>query len=156
MKINLRRILFTSGLIVILAAISIVCLIFGRGHTVYFDNKSIEGTNYSAYTSIDIIYKGEKIVNLGKADRGSIALTGQKLDVSFAVKKTKSAQEQIIDVTYDIPYDLDGIIINLPAYFEGAEEDVYMSEFVPVRTEEEDANEEVPVTDEFGLVTEEE
>ena len=41
-----RRILFTSGLIVILVGIAIICFIIGRGHTVFFDNKSIDGTSY--------------------------------------------------------------------------------------------------------------
>lgn len=155
MKLNLRRILFTSGLIVALVAISIVCLIIGRGHTVYLDNKSIEGTNYSSYASIDIFYKGEKIVNLGKAERGSITLTGQKLDVQFVAKKTNAGAAETIDTTIELPYDMDGIVINIPAYLDGADTDVYMSEFVSA-VPEEDVDEEVPVTDEFGMTTEEE
>lgn len=154
MKNNIRRILFTSLLIVILVAISVVCLIIGRGHTVYLDNKSIEGTDYSSYASVDIIYKGEKIVNLGKAERGSVTLTGQKLDIQFVVKKTKTSSEETIDVTFDIPYDLDGIVINIPAYVDGADIDTYMSEFVPTRVEE-DVEEETPVTDEFGMSVDE-
>ena len=73
MKKGVRRLLFIFALIAVLVAISITCLIVGRGHTVYLDNKSIEGTNYSSYASVDIIYKGEKIVNLGKAERGAEA-----------------------------------------------------------------------------------
>lgn len=155
MKLNLRRVLFTSGLIAILIAISIVCLIVGRGHTVYLDNKSIEGTNYSSYASIDINYKGEKLVNLGKAERGSITLTGQKLSVQFVVKKTNAGSAETIDATIELPYDMDGIVINIPAYLDGANVDAYMSEFVSAAPEE-NADEEVPVTDEFGMTTEEE
>ena len=154
-KFNFRRVLFTFGLIAILAAISVVCLIIGRGHTIYLDNKSIEGTNYSSYASVDIFYKGEKIVNLGKAERGSITLTGQKLDVQFVIKKTKAAAEETIDATIELPYDLDGIIINIPAYVDGADVDTYMSEFVPAQIEEEE-DVEVPSTDEFGMTTGEE
>lgn len=155
MKNNVRRLLFISGLIVVLIAISAVCLIVGRGHTIYLDNKSIEGTNYSSYANIDIVYKGEKVVSLGKAERGSVTLTGQKLNIQFVVKKTKAASAQTIDATIELPYNLDGIIINIPAYVDGADADTYMSEFVPARVEE-DVNEEVPVTDEFGMTTEDE
>ena len=155
MKKNVRRILFASGLIAILVVISVVCFIIGRGHTVYLDNKSIEGTNYTSYANVDIIYKGEKVVSLEKMERGQVALTGQKLDVQFVVKKTNSAAAKTIDATIELPYDLDGIVINIPAYIEGADVDTYMSEFVPVRVEE-DVDEEVPVTDEFGMTTTEE
>lgn len=155
MKNNVRRLLFISGLIVVLIAISAVCLIVGRGHTIYLDNKSIEGTNYSSYANIDIVYEGEKVVSLGKAERGSVTLTGQKLNIQFVVKKTKAASAQTIDATIELPYNLDGIIINIPAYVDGADADTYMSEFVPARVEE-DVNEEVPVTDEFGMTTEDE
>lgn len=155
MKLNVRRILFTSALVVILVAISVVCFVVGRGHTVYLDNKSIEGTDYSSYASITIVYKGEEIVTLEKTERGSIAFTGQKLDVQFKAKKTNAAMEETIDVSMDIPYNLDGIIINIPAYLSGADEDVYMSEFVPAQVEE-STDEEVPVTDEFGMTSEDE
>lgn len=155
MKKSIRRILFILALVAILVAISITCLIVGRGHTVYLDNKSIEGTDYSSYASVDIIFKGEKLVNLGKAERGAVTLTGQKLDVQFVIKKTKAAAEETIDTTIELPYNLDGIVINIPAYIDGAEADVYMSEFVPARVEE-DVDEEVPITDEFGMTTEEE
>lgn len=155
MKKNLRRILFISSLVAVLVGISIVCFIVGRGHTIYLDNKSIEGTDYSSYASVDIIYKGEKVVNLGKAERGSVTLTGQKLNIQFVVKKTKAAQEETIDATIDLPYNLDGIVINIPAYVDGADKETYMSEFVPVRVEEEDVDDEVPITDEFSVTTDE-
>lgn len=153
MKFNLRRVLFTAGLVAILVAISIICLIFGRGHTIYLDNKSIEGTEYTSYASVDIIYKGEKVVNLEKAERGSITLTGQKLDVQLVAKKTNSAAAQTVDISIDLPYDLDGIVINIPAYLAGADVDTYMSEFVSTRVEE-DTSEDVQL-DEFGMATEE-
>lgn len=149
MKLNLRKILFTAGLIAILIAISIVCFIVGRGHTVYLDNKGIEGTDYSSYQNVDVYYKGEKVVSLGKAERGAVTLTGQKLDIQFIIKKKKTSEEETLNLTFDLPYDLDGIVINIPAYVEGANQDVYMYEYIPTRVEEDD--EEVPQTDEFGI-----
>lgn len=155
MKKNVRRLLFTSILVAILVVISVVCFIIGRGHTIYLDNKSIEGTNYSSYANVDIIYKGEKVVSLEKTERGSITLTGQKLNIQFVVKKTNSAAAQTIDATIELPYDLDGIIINIPAYIEGADVDTYLTEFVSQKVEE-SVDDEVPVTDEFGMTTDEE
>lgn len=154
MKKNVRRLLFTSALIGVLIAISVICFIIGRGHTIYLDNKSIDGTNYSSYANVDIIYKGEKVVSLEKMERGSVTLTGQKLNIQFVIKKTNSAAAQTVDATIELPYNMDGIVINIPAYVEGADADIYLSEFVSAKVEE-NVDEEVPVTDEFGMTTDE-
>lgn len=149
-----RRILFTSGLIVILVGIAIICFIIGRGHTVFFDNKSIDGTSYESYAYIDLFYKGEKVTSLGKAERISISLTGQKISVEVKYQKKRSSKEETKALDFDLPYNMDGIVFNLPALLDGADESVYMSEFVPIVAEE--TEEEVPNTDEFAITTEEE
>lgn len=151
---KIRKLLFTSAFIAFFILIAIVCFIVGRGHTVYFDNKSLDGTNYSSYDSIDIIYKGEKVTTLGKAERINLTFTGQKLTISYKSKKTKTAQAEEGELYFNIPYNMDGIVINLPALLDGADESIYMSEYVPaVVIEDED---EVPNTDEFEITSEEE
>ena len=151
---NKRRLLFTSGLVAILVFIAIICFIVGRGHNVYFDNKSIDGTAYESYAFIDLYYKGEKVTTLGKAERAAITLTGQKITVDVKYQKKRSSKEETKVLEFDIPYNMDGMVINLPALLDGAKEDVYMSEFVPIIVEE--TEEEVPNTDEFAITTEEE
>ncbi len=155
MKINIRKLLFTSALIIVLVAISIVCFIIGRGHTVYFDNMKLSGSNYDAYESIEVSYDGKKIATLNKDERTSLTLTGQKLKVTLVVKKSQTSSKETIDMTIALPYDLDGIVINVPALLEGAEQDVYLSEYVSAVSEEEVGDEDVPVTDEFGMTTDE-
>ena len=39
---NKRRWLFRIGMILLLVAVAACMMIIGRGHTVYFDNKTIE------------------------------------------------------------------------------------------------------------------
>ena len=151
---NKRRIAFISGLVVILVGISIICFIVGRGHNVYFDNKSIDGTSHESYAFIDLFYKDEKVTSLGKAERAAITLTGQKITVEVKYQKKRSSKEETKVIELDIPYNMDGMVINLPAYLDGADESVYMSEFVPAVIEED--TEEVPNTDEFSVTTEEE
>ena len=53
--------------------------------------------------------------------------------------------------TYSIklPYDKDGLIVNLPGLMAGLPQDVYMTEFIS--TEESAPAEEEVVTDEFGM-----
>ena len=66
----------------------------------------------------------------------------------------KSDKEESKTLDFDLPYNMDGMVNNLPADLDGADESVYMSEFVPAIVEED--TEEVPNTDEFSVTTEEE
>ena len=150
---NKRRILFTSALIVLLIVISVLCFITGRGHTVYFDNKTIEGTNYEAYTYIEVYYKGEMLTSLAKRERTESTLIGQKLKFSVKYQKKRNDMEEEADFVVDVPYDMDGVVINIPALIEGASSDQYLSAFVPLISYEE-TEEETPNTDEFAMPTE--
>ena len=47
-----------------------------------------------------------------------------------------------------LPYNVDGIVVNLPALLAGLPEEAWFSEFVPAETE---APEEEVTGDEFGL-----
>ena len=152
---NRRRILFISGFVAILVGICIICFIVGRGHTIYFDNKSIDGTAYESYDHIDVYYKDEKITTLAKRERIEFSFTGQKVSFSLSYGKKMLSPSETIDITIDVPYNMDGLVINLPALIEGAEENVYMSEYIP-QNNAEDIEEEVPNTDEFAITTEEE
>lgn len=150
---NTRRILFVAAFIAIIVGISVLCLIIGRGHSVYFDNKSLEATAYESYSSVELYYQGEKVTSLGKAERAGINLTGQTCKVQFVVKKTKASTPETIDATIKLPYDMDGIVINIPAYVEGGKPEEYLSEFVSLATVIGTEDEEAPSTDEFGLDT---
>ena len=49
-----------------------------------------------------------------------------------------------------LPRNLDGIVVNIPAYLAGLPEEVWMTEFVTL-TPQEEPEEEVPAGDEFGM-----
>jgi len=149
-----RKILAFLVFAVIIVAICVVCFIVGRGHTVYFDNKTTEDETYHSYDAIDLYYKGEKVTTLNARERISVALTGQKLEVEIAYRKGKNDEKTNAVATFTLPYNLDGIVINLPAYIEGADESTYMSEFVSLAIVEDSGTSEEPVsTDEFGVST---
>lgn len=147
-----RRILFTLGFVAILVAISVVCFIVGRGHTVYLDNKTTEDEVYHSYNAIDVYYKGEKVSTLNARERISVTTIGQNCEIELHYRKGKNDSKTEMVAYLKLPYNLDGIVINLPALIEGADESVYMSEFVSMAIVIEDsANDEVPTTDEFGM-----
>jgi hypothetical protein len=125
--------------------------IVGRGHTVYFDNKAIEfgGQTYTSPYKVVVNVDGEQAAKLYDKERGSAICIGQKFDMSLEVTKDKGGNEETTSITLQLPYNMDGIIINLPALLAGLPEEAYLSKFIatPSATE----TEEEIVTDEFAL-----
>ena len=57
-------------------------------------------------------------------------------------------------MTLDLPYHMDGIAVNLPAYLAGLPEEAYLSEFQIAEEVPEESSEEAPVDgaiDEFNM-----
>ena len=148
-----RSLLFRLGTVLVLIGICAWMMIVGRGHTVYFDNKKLEyeGETYEPPYKITVFVKDEQVANLNKKDRGMATTIGQNFRMTLRVMQEKKGEET--EETYDIklPYDLDGIVINLPGYLAGLPEDAWMSEFVSLATTVEEETEEVPGTDEFTM-----
>lgn len=148
-----RSLLFRIGTVLVLVGICVWMMIIGRGHTVYFDNKKLEyeGETYEPPYKITVIVKGEQVAKLNKKDRGMATTIGQNFRMTLRIMKEKKGEET--EETYDIrlPYDLDGIVINLPGYLAGLPEEAWMSEFIPLATSADEETEEVPGTDEFAL-----
>lgn len=138
-----RRLLFRILLIVVLVAIAGVMMVIGRGHTVYFDNKTVEyqGTTYEAPYKIEIHVgnnaDGDALSKLYENERASADQIGQKITVTLIITQEKGGDEEApVTYTIPLPYGMDGPIINLPAYLAGLPEEAYLSEFIPVVTEE--------------------
>ena len=152
-----RNLIFQLLLVAVLVAVGAVMMVIGRGHTVYFDNKSLdyEGKTYESPYKIEIYTgdqaKGEAVAKLYDKERGSATQIGQKITVTLVVTQEKRGEEEAPKtVTIDLPYNMDGPVINLPAYLAGLPEEAYLSEFIPAIKEEPD--EEVPGTgDDMGM-----
>ncbi len=137
-----RKFLFRAGAIVILLLIAGAMFIVGRGHTVFFDNKAIEynGQTYAAPYKVVVIVDGEQAAKLYDKERGKAICIGQKFTMSLEVTEVKGGNEETSTITLDLPYNMDGIIINMPALLAGLPEEAYLSEFIsaPDETEEEE------------------
>lgn len=151
---NKRRFLFPSAAILIILLIAGTMFIIGRGHTVYFDNKVCEynGKTFECPYKIVVTVDGEQVAKLYERERGSTTNIGQSFSMSLRITDVKGGDERSVKVSLKLPYNMDGIVINLPALLAGQPAEAYISEFVPVATEADTADEEV-VTDEFGLET---
>jgi hypothetical protein len=148
-----RSLLFRLGTVLVLVGICAWMMIVGRGHTVYLDNKKLEyeGETYEPPYKITVFVKDEQVAKLNKKDRGMATTIGQNFRMTLRIMQEKKGEET--EETYDIklPYNLDGIVINLPGFLAGLPEDAWMSEFVSLATTVEEETEEVPGTDEFTM-----
>ena len=142
-----RQLLFRVGALLIVLLIAAAMFVIGRGHTVYFDNKTIEvnGQTYEAYHKVEVFVKGEKVAKLGKRDRGMAETMGQKFEMTLEVTEEKGKDPDTYGVTLNLPYNMDGILINIPAMLNGLTEAVFLSELeiaLPEETEESQEGEE--------------
>ena len=148
-----RRVAFILLTVLMLAAIAAWMMVIGRGHTVYLDNKTLEdyqGQEYKAYERVVVTVKGEEVAKLDKRDRGMSVWIGQNFEMTLEITEKKGDEPVVKEVSIKLPYDMDGIIINLPAYLAGLPEEVWLTEFIPAPEEPEE--EEIPGEgDVFGM-----
>ena len=138
--------------VAVLLGIAAVMFVIGRGHTVYFDNKTAEynGTQYSAFQRVNVTVNGERVAKLSKRDRGMATWIGQNFKMELEVTENKGDDPKIIPVSIKLPYGMDGIVVNLPELVAGLPQKVWQSEFVPVATVEEQEEEVIPEDDMLG------
>ena len=140
--------------IAIVLAIAAVMFVIGRGHTVYFDNKELtaDGQTYKAPYQIQVFVNDESVGKLKSGDRGSVSVMGQDFEMILHITPEKDAKKVGSAVKLKLPYNMDGVILNLPALLGGAPEEVYMEEFIPAAPVDDD--EEV-VIDELDMLGDE-
>ncbi len=140
--------------LLVVIAIAVLMFIIGRGHTIYFDNKApeAEGEGIEVPYKIEVLVKGEKVAKLKSGERGMCDTMGQTFDMQLLVTKEKDGNASRINVSLPIPYNMDGIILNLPAMLAGKGPEVYMSEFVPTPSSEELEDEEIVTDETEGLM----
>ena len=140
------------GALALLLAIAGVMAIIGRGHTVYIDNKTVEysGETYTAPYKVVVFIGGEQVAKLYNKERGMATCIGQKFEMTLQITQEKGGSEETVTVTLPLPYNMDGIAINLPAYMAGLPEEAYLSEFQPAQ-EEPGETDPLPV-DEVGIL----
>lgn len=132
-----KTLLFRLLTVLLLLIIAFVMFIIGRGHTIYFDNKTLEATgiNYPSLYKVVVKSGGDEIAALMKRERGMMTTLGQRLRFSLDVSETKDSEVVTRDFDLSLPYGMDGIVLNLPALLAGEAPAVYLSEFVSMATE---------------------
>lgn len=149
---NKRQLIFRIAALAIVLVIAAAMFVVGRGHTIYFDNKTLEynGQEYKAFHKVKVIVDGKEVAKLSERDRGMADIMGQTLSMTLEITDEKNGTPHSHKVSMGIPYNMDGIIINLPALMAGQPEKAYMSEFVITAPAEDTGDEEIN-TDEFDM-----
>ena len=146
-----RSIFYKVGAVALLLIIGGIMMIIGRGHTIYMDNAQIEyeGVTYESPYKITVLEGEESVAKLYAKERGSTKCIGQTYKCTLEIVEEKGGMEKLVEVNLKLPYNLDGILINLPAYLAGLPEEAYMTEFVIVSAEPEE-DEEIITDDLLG------
>ena len=147
-----RRLLFRVAAIAIILAVAAVMFVIGRGHTLYFDNKetAYNGQTVEPFYKVVVTVGDQKPAKLSKGDRGMGEVMGQKLSMTVEITDEEGASPHAHKVNMSVPYNMDGITINIPALMAGLPEDAYLSEFV-IEVPDTGATDEEIVTDEFEM-----
>ena len=144
MKTTKRSWLIRIAFILVLVLVAVLMLRIGRGHTVYFDNRAVDkgGQSVEAPYKITVYVNGEQISKLYEKERCLTTVIGDKLELTVEVMQQKGGSETTETYQMTLPHNIDGIIINLPAYLE---------EFIPAPPTEEDDEEAPNTEDDMGL-----
>ena len=150
---NRRRFFFRLGAIALLVAIAACMMVIGRGHTVYVDNKSLDynGETYAPYYRATVFVNGERLSKLQPKERTSTTNIGQSFSMTLELIKEKGGETETVDIALELPYNMDGIIVNIPGYMAGLPQEAWMSEFVSTPTEAEMQDEAIPGEEEDVL-----
>lgn len=146
-----KRFFIRLATVLVLIGIAVLMYFLGRGHTVYFDNRKLEydGVTYDTPYKVEVYVNGERAAKLYDTERGSSICIGANFKMELKVTQEKGGTETEETYSIKLPYDKDGLIVNLPGLMAGLPQDVYMTEFIS--TEELTPAEEEVVTDEFGM-----
>ena len=140
------------AVLLVILAIAAVMFVIGRGHTVYFDNKTAtyQDTEYGAFYRVNVFVNGEQVAkNLGKRDRGMATTIGQQFSFELEIIKNKGEEATRTSYAIGLPYGWDGIIVNLPEIVAGLPAEAYQTQFIPAAPANDD--EEVVPGDDLGL-----
>ena len=148
-----RRLMFQIGTVLLLLVIAACMMVIGRGHTVYFDNKTLEydGTTYDAPYKVTVYVGGEQAAKLNAKEHGMATTIGQNFEMELKIMEVKGGDETRETYQLKLPRSIDGIVVNLPGFLAGLPEEAWMSEFVPIVPESSSEEEEVPGGDEFEM-----
>lgn len=150
-----KTLLIRLAAVALCIALGAVMMVIGRGHTIYLDNKTLEdyqGQEYKAFERVNITVDGEdEVIKLKKRERDMATCIGQSFHMTLEIIEKKGDEPRVEEIDLELPYNMDGIIVNLPALLAGLPEEAWMTEFIPAPEPEDSSEEEPDIGDEFDI-----
>ena len=137
-KKNLKD-FFNLSFFVRLAVVVVVILLavflyhYGKQHTVYVDNRTIEidGVSYKALDWAEVSVDGREAEKYSPRTRREETVIRQKHTI-HVVYEDEDFNQFEVDAEFTVPLNETQVVLSLPALVAGLEEDQYITEFVPM------------------------
>lgn len=150
-----KTLLIRLAAVALCIALGATMMVIGRGHTIYLDNKTLEdyqGQEYKAFERVNITVDSEdEVIKLKKRERDMATCMGQSFHMTLEIIEKKGDEPRVEEIDLKLPYNMDGIIVNLPALLAGLPEEIWMTEFIPAPEPEDSSEEEPDIGDEFDI-----
>lgn len=137
-KKNLKD-FFNLSFFVRLAVVVVVILLavflyhYGKQHTVYVDNRTIEidGVSYKALDWAEVSVDGRDAQEYSPRTRREETVIRQKHTI-HVVYEDEDFNQFEVEAEFTVPLNETQVVLSLPALVAGLEEDQYITEFVPM------------------------
>lgn len=131
--------------IIIVILVAIWMYVIGKQHNIYIDNKDYG--SYKAFSWVDVSVDKQEPLGLAKRDRDVFTVVNQTH--KFKVEANGETKE----IKLKLPLEMKNVIINLPAFMAGLDQDEWMSEFI-IENVTVQSGDEAIVTDETAALFE--
>ncbi len=117
--------------VVILLAVFLYC--YGKQHTVYVDNRTIEidGVSYRALDWAEVTVDGAKKQEYSPRTRREETVMRQKHTIHVLYEDEDFNQFEV-EGEFSIPLNETQVVLSLPAFIAGLPEEDFITEFVPM------------------------
>ena len=150
---NKRKWIFRGCTLLVVLLIAALMFVVGRGHTVYIDNRTLEynGETYEALQRSEVWVGGERLSKLSKRERAMSTVIGGNFEMKLINTVNKGDDPTEVTVKFSLPYNWDGILVNIPGYLAGLPQEAWMTEFIIEPPAEEAAEEEPSGEDDLPM-----
>ena len=113
-KVKSRRLAVRLGLVLVYAVFIWGVFSYGKGHTLFIDNKDSEDGSIKAAESLSVSVDGQEGIELAAGDRDMARIQGQSHRVVITLKDGQKVEKRIT-----VPLNEDALLVSLPKLLAG-------------------------------------
>ena len=149
------------GVIVVVILLAVFLYCFGKQHTVYIDNRTMEidGVSYRALDWAEVSIDGMDAAEYSPRTRREATVMRQKHTI-HVIYEDEDFNQFEVEGEFSIPLNETRVVLSLPAFVAGLGEDKFITEFIPMAQllglstgQESSAEEQITEEEMFGDIT---